>query len=113
MACKGDKTQKAFARHFFLIGSPLLDIEDRSVARLRLLIMEAELRRFVALQGRAPASLTAVKPPWATDPYNGRTFGYQPDGAEFRVYSVGANLKDDLGDTDAAGLDPDIRTVIP
>ncbi len=110
---KGDKTQKAFARHFFLIGSPLLDIEDRSVARLRLLIMEAELRRFVALQGRAPANLTAVKPPWATDPYNGRTFGYQPDGAEFRVYSVGANLKDDLGDTDAAGLDPDIRTVIP
>lgn len=110
---QGDKPRRAFARHFFLIGSPLLDIEDRSLARLRLLVLEAEFRRVVRIKGRAPSSLSAVKPPWATDPYNGRPFGYQPDGAEFRVYSVGANLKDDLGDTDAAGLDPDVRTVVP
>ena len=110
---QGDKARRAFDRHFFLLGKPLLDIEDRSLARQRLLILEAELRRVVRISNRAPDSIAAVKPPWATDPYNGRTFGYQPDGAEFRVYSVGANLKDDLGDTDAAGLDPDIRTIIP
>ena len=109
----GDKAQKTFARHYFLIGRPLLAIEDRSVARLRLLILEAELRRAVVSRKAAPASLDRVQKPWGIDPYNGRTFGYQPDGAEFRVYSVGENLKDDLGDTDAAGLDPDIRTVIP
>ncbi|RYG24542.1 hypothetical protein EON82_10360 [bacterium] len=110
---KGDRPRKAFARHFFLLGKPLLEIEDRSVAQLRLLVLEAELRRVVRLAGRAPSSLSAVKPPWATDPYTGRTFGYLPDGAEFRIYSVGANLKDDLGDTDEAGLSPDIRTVLP
>ena len=108
----GDKPRKAFARHFFLIGKPLLEIEDRSVAQLRLLVLEAELRRVVRLTGHAPANLGSVKAPWGTDPYSGRMFGYRPDGAEFRVYSVGANLKDDLGDTDEAGLDPDIRTVI-
>ena len=110
---RGDKTRRAFARHYFLVGKPLLSIEDRAVARLRLLVLEAELRRVVLLRRRAPASLAAVRPPWATDPYTGRTFGYQPDGAEFRVYSVGANLKDDLGDTDPAGLEPDIRTIAP
>ena len=110
---RGDKVQKAFARHFFLVGKPLLAIEDRSLARLRLLVLEAELRRVVAVRHRAPASLDAVRPPWGTDPFNGLTFGYQPDGAEFRVYSVGGNLRDDLGDTDDAGLDPDIRTVLP
>jgi len=109
---KGEKARRAFDRHFFLIGRPLLQIEDRSVAQLRLLILEAEIRR-TAKSGRAPASLAKVSKPWGTDPYNGRTFGYQPDGAEFRVYSVGTNLKDDLGDTDDAGLEPDIRTVLP
>ena len=110
---KNPRERKVFARHFFLVGKPLLEIEDRSVARLRLLVLEAELRRLVRLTRRAPTSLAAVKPPWAIDPYDGRTFGYQPDGAEYRVYSVGTNLKDDLGDTDAAGLEPDIRTVVP
>lgn len=110
---KGDKARRAFDRHFFLIGRPLLQIEDRSLAQLRLLILEAELRRSAKLTGQSPANLAKVSKPWATDPYNGRTFGYQPDGAEFRVYSVGTNLKDDLGDTDDAGLEPDIRTVLP
>lgn len=110
---KGDKTRRVFARNFFLVGRPLLAVEDRSVARLRLLVLEAELRRVVRLKHRAPASLDGVTRPWATDPYTGRAFGYLPDGAEFRVYSVGDNLKDDLGDTDAAGLEPDIRTVVP
>lgn len=109
----GDKARRTFGRHFFLIGKPLLAIEDRSVARLRLLVLEAELRRVVKLAHRAPSNLDKVSPPWATDPYTGRPFGYLPDGAEFRVYSVGENLKDDLGDTDAAGLEPDIRTVVP
>lgn len=108
----GGRPRKAFARHFFLIGKPLLAIEDRSVAQLRLLVLEAEFRRVVRLAVRAPSSLASVKGPWATDPYTGRSFGYLPDGAEFKVYSVGANLKDDLGDTDEAGLSPDIRTVI-
>lgn len=109
----GERPRRAFARHFFLIGKPLLDVEDRSLARLRLLILEAELRRVVLIASQAPKSLAAVKSPWATDPYTGRTFGYIPDGAEFRVYSVGPDLKDDLGETDSAGLSPDIRTVIP
>ncbi len=110
---RGDRAQRAFARNFFLIGRPLLALEDRSVARLRLLVLEAELRRVAKSTGRAPKGLERVSRPWAIDPYNGRTFGYLPDGAEFRVYSVGENLKDDLGDTDPAGLEPDIRTVVP
>ena len=109
----GDKAQKTFARHYFLVGRPLLAIEDRSLARLRLLVLEAELRRVVLARKAAPTSLDKVQKPWGIDPYNGRSFGYQPDGAEFRVYSVGENLKDDLGDTDSAGLEPDIRTIVP
>ena len=84
MKLKGDKARRAFDRHFFLIGKPLLAIEDRSVARLRLLVLEAELRRVVKATRRAPLSLDRVHPPWATDPYDGRPFGYLPDGAEFR-----------------------------
>lgn len=110
---KGSRPRRTFARHFFLIGRPLLAIEDRSVTRQRLLILEAELRRTAKLSGKAPVDLSKVSKPWSTDPYSGRTFGYLPDGAEFRVYSVGPDLKDDLGDTDESGLSPDIRTVIP
>jgi hypothetical protein len=43
-----------------------------------------------------------------TDPYSGRGFVYRVDGADYRLYSVGADIKDDGGETDETYTAPDL-----
>ncbi|MES4792950.1 MAG: hypothetical protein C4321_08145 [Chloroflexota bacterium] len=87
----------------------LLGMNDATLARTRLLVAECRLRA-LPLRGQAlPARLKEICPRTRTDPYSGEDLIYRRDGKEWAVYSVGANLKDDGGQTDAANTAPDLR----
>lgn len=93
-----------------LLGTvdPALALRDRTLARTRLLILTAELLRGLKAGKGLPKDLPAVDPQLTIDPYSGKAFVYESDGRDFRLYSVGADLRDDGGLTDPGGLAPDL-----
>lgn len=101
-----------FSQAFFLTLRPLLAMNDVTVARTRLLIIQATLQQRPRLGKPAPPSLDGFKRLISTDPFTGKPFIYRADGPDFDVYSVGANFIDDGGETDDACLAPDLRTEI-
>lgn len=110
-----DKEQKPwwrFSYAFFRTIRPLIDMTDVTVARTRLLIIQATLQQRPRLGKAAPATLDGFKKLISTDPFTGKPFIYHADGSDFDVYSVGSNFTDDGGETDDAFLTPDLRTEI-
>lgn len=99
---------KRLARHFFRSGRPLLDLDDRVTAKTRLFVLNALILRAIKETGAAPKSLSVFPAKLTRDPYTGRPFRYTAARAEFRLYSVGADLRDDGGETDELGLSPDL-----
>lgn len=105
---QGHRPWKRFARHFFRTLRPLVPMRDETVARTRLLVLSARVSAATKRTGRPPA---AINRQWASmdvDPYSGRPFVYRAEGPEFVIYSVGPNLEDDGGETDASFLSPDL-----
>lgn len=99
---------KRFARHFFRTGRPLIDLDDRVTARTRLFVLTALVMRSIKETGAAPKSLSVLPAELTRDPYTGRSFRYAAAKAEYRLYSIGADLRDDGGETDELGLSPDL-----
>ncbi len=89
---------RRFSPHFFAALEPLPAARDRAIARLRLIGLPALLRAECRTNGTAPSSLTGISKHLTIDPYSGHPLIYQPEGREFRLYSVGPDLKDDGGD---------------
>ncbi len=109
---KKDKTVKAmpkFAQYFFTAGRPLLRINDATTARTRLLILECELLRESKQFSQVPKDLSGFTKSIVVDPYSSLPFIYRTEGAEFNIYSVGANGVDDGGTTDDSFSTPDLR----
>lgn len=104
---------RRFARHFFGAGRPLLELHDSTLARTRLLILEAQCLRTRKKQGVAPKSLDGFTKSLTLDPYTGLQFPYRALGQQFELYSVGANLLDDGGNTDESYTQPDLRLERP
>jgi hypothetical protein len=104
-----ERPWKHFGRHFFLAADPLLALNDQTLARTRLLILNAELIKAFKLKAAYPTSLAAFDPAIKTDPYTGADFRYRSDGTDCSVYSVGANLRDDGGETDESFTTPDLK----
>lgn len=104
-----DRPWKRFAPHFFATAEPLLTMNDRTVARTRLLALNAELVRRSKLGSGYPSSLEGILPALNVDPYTGKGFLYRTDKARFLIYSVGEDLRDDGGDTDTSFQSPDLR----
>lgn len=102
---------KRFAPHFFGTLGPLLDLHDATTARTRLFILTASLRSQHERATLPP--LSAFPAELRTDPYSGNDFVYRTDGPEFDLYSIGANRKDDGGDTDTAFSAPDLTLEEP
>jgi hypothetical protein len=75
-------------------------MEDSTLARTRLLIIEATILQKVKSGDSAPKDLSEFPAPIRTDPYSGDQFIYRADGKDYRVYSVGADFRDDGGETD-------------
>jgi hypothetical protein len=99
---------KRLSRHFFRSARPLLDLDDRTVARTRMLILNALILRTIREAGSAPKSLSSFPKDLTTDPYSGRPFRYTAVGLEFKLYSIGSDLRDDGGESDELGLAPDL-----
>lgn len=99
---------KRFSKHFFETCDPLLELCDLTLARVRLCIMESLIRLSLLKNKSAPESLDTLPHRWAVDPYSGKPFIYRAEGMDYRIYSVGANLEDDGGDTDDTGTSPDL-----
>lgn len=110
---KLDEPWKKLAKHVYGAARPLLEINDATVARTRLLILSAEIDR-LGLRNRAyPASLAGFTKELTIDPYSGAPFPYHADQAEYSLYSVGPNGRDDGGDTNSTFTEPDLRLEIP
>lgn len=97
-----------FARHFFQTGQVFLTELDESLAKMRLLAIEAHVRAQIKVNGAAPKSLAGISPELITDPYSGKSLIYRAEGRDYRLYSVGANLTDNGGLSNASGLEPDL-----
>jgi hypothetical protein len=95
-------------QHLLLGPRVLPAVEKRYQSKLRLFALAAALQRQVVNAKTAPAQLPALDPELLTDPYSGRPFIYRAVGREYQVYSVGANKKDDGGETDRNGEVPDV-----
>lgn len=106
---KGERPWRKFAKQFFRTAPPLLDLHDATIARSRLLVLEAGLLAQVKRLRRAPKDLSAYAQEICQDPYTGKPFIYRSNGAEYRVYSVGSNYQDDGGVTDESYTAPDLK----
>lgn len=99
---------RRFAKHFVGVAEPLLEVDDRAVARTRLLALESDLLRRRKLKQPPLRDLRRFNPVLTRDPFSGRTFLYRADRAQYSLYSVGANGRDDGGDTDESFTTPDL-----
>jgi hypothetical protein len=99
---------KRFAKAFFTAPQPLLDVNDSAVARTRLLILHCEILRDVKVNKTAPKGLGEFSRDVTTDPFSGKPFVYTSSGANFALYSVGADFQDNGGDSDSSYTTPDL-----
>lgn len=99
---------RRLARYFFGSARPLLALNDRVTARVRLLGLHARILRIMKSQRSFPVSLQGMPPELIVDPYTGKPFIYKNDTGDYRVYSVGVDLRDDGGESDETGLQPDL-----
>jgi hypothetical protein len=95
---------KTFSQHFFQTLEPVLAIRDATIARTRILGLTAKL--LAERKKGFPSNLP--KSELNTDPYSGRPFIYHYDAAQFTLYSVGQNLRDDGGEFDETFSNPDL-----
>ncbi len=106
---KADRPWRKFAKQFFGTLGPLLQMHDEAIARTRLLVLESSILSQVKQTGSAPKDLSGFKDEVKIDPYSGKQFVYGADGADYHVYSVGADLRDDGGETDETYTQPDLK----
>lgn len=103
-----DRPWKRFSKHFFRFAETLLAIGDEFDARTRLFVLNSRVIAVVKRNGAAPKSLPGEA--WLkSDPYSKSEFVYRATGSDFILYSVGQDMRDDGGDTDEAGLRPDLK----
>lgn len=102
-----ERPWKRFAKHFFMTGRPLLGQELGTLARTRLLAISAAALRS-AKAGEGLGNLNDFPIMVRTDPYSGTNLIYRGQGADFLVYSAGADCRDDGGETDDSFTAPDL-----
>lgn len=109
------------ARSFTQNLRAVIDMRDRTLARTRLLALEAfayqSLKGGRATTLATPAAMQNAMGAYEKssgvkdlliDPYSGKSFIFRTVGTEFSIYSVGANGRDDGGKTDDSYRDPDL-----
>lgn len=104
-----ERPWRRFSTHFFQTIEPVVRQREESICRVRLLALSALLLAETKANGMAPTTLVGLSNELTIDPYSGRSFLYRPEGARFLLYSVGADLRDDGGETDETFRTPDIR----
>jgi len=99
-----------FAGEEYSTGAVLVELHKREQAKLNLLCTELALRCFQGEQGRLPKTLRELTPGYLEteleDPFSGDPLVYRPSGTGFKLYSVGADLRDDGGKPSPSPIDP-------
>lgn len=103
-----ERPWKRFAKHFFLTGRPLLGQELKTLARVRLLALNAAALRAAKTDGQGLRDLNDFPIMVRTDPYSGKNLIFRGQGADFLIYSVGPDCRDDGGETDDSFTTPDL-----
>lgn len=88
--------------------APMLELNDATLARTRIFALTAEVYRIARINGRFPKELPKLPKEFILDPYSGYPLAYRIGNQKFLVYSVGADGKDDGGDTDPTSTTPDL-----
>ena len=104
---------KKLPKHILGTTRPLIEMNDASVARTKLLVLYAEILKLGKEGKPYPESLDVFTKDLTIDPFSGGSFLYHADQAEFSLYSVGKNGRDDGGDTDETFTFPDLRLECP
>ena len=100
---------KKLPKHILGTIRPLVQMDDATVARTKLLVLYAEIIKLGKEHKPYPDSLSVFTKELTVDPFSNAPFLYHADQAEFLLYSVGANGRDDGGDTDETFTSPDLR----
>lgn len=103
-----DRPWKRIARQLFGTLGPYKSMRDAWLAQSRLLGLTALAYAGGKTTGRAPEVFTDAPAGSTLDPYSGKPFPYRTAGREFRIYAVGIDGQDDNGQSDDAGLEPDV-----
>jgi len=99
---------KSLSQNFLSAVPATQAVFDRSLARTRIWVIACMMERTRKSGEIYPADLTKFSENVRTDPFSGGDFGYQTDGLAYKLFSNGANLTDDGGETDEASLAPDL-----
>ncbi len=99
---------RRLSTHYFSGGRPLMDLRDQFLARTRLLVLTSRIHAAIATSGAAPASIASFPEYLRKDPFSGRDFVYRASSSDYKLYSVGRDLRDDGGESDEAGVEPDL-----
>jgi hypothetical protein len=103
------KPWNAVSRLLFMAGSPMMSVRDRTLARTNLLVLTCRIVEGVKGGGAVPKDLSGFSSDINHDPYTGGPMLYTPKGdRDFLIYSTGEDGIDNGGETDDAGLRPDL-----
>lgn len=105
---EGRRPWRRLSKQFFRTIRPLLKRHDYTLARTRLLILECRLQAQVKSIYRAPGNLSNFPKELTMDPVSGQPFAYTALGNEFKLYSVGEDLRDNGGRTNDSFSSPDL-----
>jgi hypothetical protein len=104
---------KKLPKHLLGTIRPLVSMNDATVARTKLLVLYAEIMKLGKEHKPYPDNLGVFTKELTIDPFSNAPFLYHADQAEFLLYSVGANGRDDGGDTDETFTTPDLKLEVP
>jgi hypothetical protein len=99
---------KTLTMMLFRTGRYYLEIRDRGLARLRMLGLSAKVQAAFRKSSVVPKALPSDVPDLTTDPFTGKPFIYLSDSDTFKIYSPGADGRDDGGKTDESFTTPDL-----
>lgn len=105
---RAQRPWKRFAEQLFDTLGPFVRSDEIYVARTRLFGLTCLALAAGKSTGEAPADLLEASAENALDPFTGRPFIYRRAGREFRLYSVGEDMRDDGGESDETGRTPDL-----
>ena len=100
---------KRLMPHYFSAWQPYLDQRDLTLARTRLLGLTCLVVKGIKDTGAAPDVMSCAPESLRIDPFSGKDFGYARASSDFKLYSVGADGRDDGGSSDGSGTTPDVQ----
>lgn len=104
----GSGPWKRFGQAFWGTVEPMASIADSCIAHTRILALSIWATARSKAYGAPSTTLKGLSPSLTLDPYSGRSLIYVVSGPDFKLYSVGPDGNDDLGESDESGQTPDV-----